>query len=121
MNATSARRSIAVIGAGWAGCAAAVELARRGCAVHVYEAARIAGGRARRIDLHGHAVDNGQHILLGAYRDTLHLMHQVGLEPASLLLRLPLRSQAVTQHVQEHPRRGALGRRVERGNAQRTP
>ncbi len=90
MNATSARRSIAVIGAGWAGCAAAVELARRGCAVHLYEAARIAGGRARRVDLHGHAVDNGQHILLGAYRDTLHLMHLVGLEPASLLLRLPL-------------------------------
>lgn len=90
MNASSARRSIAVLGAGWAGCAAAVELARRGCEVHVYEAARIAGGRARRIDLHGHAVDNGQHILLGAYRDTLHLMHHVGLEPASLLLRLPL-------------------------------
>jgi squalene-associated FAD-dependent desaturase len=84
------RRNIAVIGAGWAGCAAAVELARRGCDVHVYEAARIAGGRARRIDLQGHALDNGQHILLGAYRDTLHLMHQVGLEPASLLLRLPL-------------------------------
>ena len=90
MNASGARRNIAVIGAGWAGCAAAVELARRGCDVHVYEAARIPGGRARRIDLHGHVLDNGQHILLGAYRDTLHVMHLVGLEPASLLLRLPL-------------------------------
>ncbi len=83
-------RRIAVIGAGWAGCAAAVELARRGCDVHLFEAARIAGGRARRIELQGQTLDNGQHILLGAYRDTLHLMHQVGLEPASLLLRLPL-------------------------------
>ncbi len=90
MNAFSARRHIAVIGAGWAGCAAAVELTRRGCDVHVYEAARVAGGRARRIELNGHTLDNGQHILLGAYRDTLHLMHLVGLEPASLLMRLPL-------------------------------
>ena len=91
MNMSRIRRNVAVIGAGWAGCAAAVELARRGCEVHLYEAARIAGGRARRIDLHGQALDNGQHILLGAYRDTLHVMHLVGLEPASLLLRLPLR------------------------------
>ncbi len=91
MNASSARqRDIAVIGAGWAGCATAVELARRGCQVHLYEATRVAGGRARRVELHDHALDNGQHILLGAYRDTLHLMHKVGLEPASLLLRLPL-------------------------------
>lgn len=90
MNASSTRRKVAVIGAGWAGCAAAVELARRGCEVHVFEAARTAGGRARRIELHGHVLDNGQHVLLGAYRDTLHVMHLMGLEPASLLLRLPL-------------------------------
>lgn len=82
--------SVAVIGAGWAGCAAAVELARRGAKVTLFEAARIAGGRARRIEYHGQVLDNGQHILLGAYRDTLRLMSAVGLEPASLLLRLPL-------------------------------
>lgn len=82
--------TVAVIGAGWAGCAAAVELARRGAKVTVYEAARIAGGRARRIDWQGHALDNGQHILLGAYRDTLHLMRTVGLKPSALLLHLPL-------------------------------
>ncbi len=84
------RRNIGVIGAGWAGCAAAVELARRGCEVHLYEAARTPGGRARRIELDGRALDNGQHILLGAYRDTLYMMHVVGLEPAALMLRLPL-------------------------------
>ncbi len=82
--------AVAVIGAGWAGCAAAVELARRGAKVTLYEAARTAGGRARRIEYHGHAIDNGQHILLGAYRDTLHLMRSVGLRPSELLLRLPL-------------------------------
>jgi len=82
--------TVAVIGAGWAGCAAAVELARTGANVTLYEAARIAGGRARRIDYQGNALDNGQHILLGAYRDSLRMMGMVGLQPARLLLRLPL-------------------------------
>lgn len=82
--------SVAIVGAGWAGCAAAVELVRRGARVTLYEATRIAGGRARRIVVQGQALDNGQHILLGAYRDSLHLMRTVGLEPAQLLMRLPL-------------------------------
>ena len=82
--------TVAVIGAGWAGCAAAVELTRAGAKVTLYEAARTAGGRARRIDYQGHALDNGQHILLGAYRESLRLMQQVGLQPSQLLMRLPL-------------------------------
>ena len=70
---------LAVIGAGWAGCAAAVEATRLGHHVTVFEAARIAGGRARRVDSHwpdGTALplDNGQHILIGAYTETLRLM-----------------------------------------------
>jgi hydroxysqualene dehydroxylase len=82
--------TVAVIGAGWAGCAAAVELARAGAHVTLYEAARTAGGRARRIDYQGNTLDNGQHILLGAYRDSLRMMRMVGLQPSQLLLRLPL-------------------------------
>jgi len=82
--------TVAVIGAGWAGCAAAVELARGGAQVTLYEAARIAGGRARRIEYQGNPLDNGQHILLGAYRDSLRMMRMVGLQPSQLLLRLPL-------------------------------
>ncbi len=81
---------IAVIGAGWAGCTAAAELARRGARVTLFEAARIAGGRARRIEHDGRTLDNGQHILLGAYRDTLHMMRLVGIDPARAMLRLPL-------------------------------
>lgn len=83
-------RSIAVIGAGWAGCAAAVECASKGHQVTLIEAARIAGGRARRITHHGHALDNGQHILLGAYNETMRLMRAVGLQPSELMLRLPV-------------------------------
>ena len=82
--------SIAVIGAGWAGCAAAVELARRGARVTLIEAARVPGGRARRVEHDGHPLDNGQHILLGAYRDTLHMMRLVGIDPSRALMRLPL-------------------------------
>ena len=82
--------SVAIIGAGWAGCAAAVELSRRGAKVTLFEAARTLGGRARRVDHQGTTLDNGQHILLGAYRDTLHLMQTVGLRPSEALLRLPL-------------------------------
>jgi hydroxysqualene dehydroxylase len=86
----SAARRIAVIGAGWAGCAAAVELTRRGHHVTVFEAARVPGGRARAVNIDGVTLDNGQHILLGAYRDTLKLMRTVGVDPRQALLRLPL-------------------------------
>ena len=82
--------TVAVIGAGWAGCAAAVELTRRGAKVILLEASRTMGGRARRVEHHGTVLDNGQHILLGAYSDTLHLMQTVGLSPSEALLRLPL-------------------------------
>jgi squalene-associated FAD-dependent desaturase len=82
--------TVAVIGAGWAGCAAAVELARAGAQVTLYEAARTAGGRARRIEYQGNTLDNGQHILLGAYRESLRMMRMVRLQPSQLLLRLPL-------------------------------
>jgi squalene-associated FAD-dependent desaturase len=81
---------VAVIGAGYAGLAAAVELAARGISATVFEAASQLGGRARRVDYRGMALDNGQHILLGAYRETLRLMRMSGADPAALLLRLPL-------------------------------
>lgn len=81
---------VAVIGAGYAGLAAAVELAAHDIPVTVFEAARQLGGRARRVDYREMALDNGQHILLGAYRETLRLMRMTGADPAELLLRLPL-------------------------------
>jgi squalene-associated FAD-dependent desaturase len=77
-------RRIAVIGAGYSGIAAAVGLVREGAAVTIFDANRTAGGRARRVEYRGTALDNGQHILLGAYRHTLALMRAVGV-PANAL------------------------------------
>ena len=84
------RLRVAVAGGGWAGCAAALDLTRQGYHVTLFEAARILGGRARGVDVRGLALDNGQHILLGAYRDCLRLMQQVGVDLDTALLRLPV-------------------------------
>lgn len=83
-------RAIAVIGAGWAGCAAAVELAQAGYKVTLLEAARTLGGRARRVETDRKLLDNGQHILLGAYSESLRLMQLCGVDQKSALLTLPL-------------------------------
>lgn len=86
---------VIIIGAGWAGLAAAVELTRQGHKVQVYESAKQAGGRARRVSFNNNttdeiAVDNGQHLLIGAYNECLRLFNIVGINPATHLKRLPL-------------------------------
>ena len=81
---------IAVVGGGWAGCAAAVELASRGHEAVLIEAARALGGRARRVAINDLNLDNGQHILLGAYSETLRCMRVVGIDCDKALLHLPL-------------------------------
>jgi len=81
---------VAVIGAGWAGLAAAVRATQAGHEVTLYEAAGMPGGRARSDDGSDSATDNGQHILLGGYARTLALMRDVGVDLEGALLRLPL-------------------------------
>lgn len=76
-------KTVIVVGAGWAGLSAAVRLTKAGQPVHLLEAAPQAGGRARRqqlrwadgIDIH---LDNGQHLLLAAYHETLALVDELG-------------------------------------------
>ena len=86
---------ILIIGAGWAGLAAAVEATRLGHQVTVVEATRTLGGRARALavtlpDGTHTTLDNGQHILIGAYVDTLKLMRKVGIDTDAALQRLSL-------------------------------
>ncbi len=82
---------LAVVGGGWAGLAAAVEACRAGHRVTLFEMAPQLGGRARRVRTPGGlTLDNGQHILIGAYRETLALMRSVGVVPERVFLRRPL-------------------------------
>ena len=82
---------VLVIGGGWAGLAAAVELTRAGQTVLLIEAAPQLGGRARTVDLDGFgAVDNGQHLLLGANETVLQLLDVLGIAEPEVLLRMPL-------------------------------
>ena len=82
-------RRIAVVGAGYAGMAAAVTLAERNIPVTVFESGPVPGGRARRVVSQGNELDNGQHILVGAYRELFRLMRTVGV-PDDAVLRVPL-------------------------------
>jgi hydroxysqualene dehydroxylase len=84
-------RRVAVIGGGWAGLAAAVEATRRGHAVTLFEMAPHPGGRARDVQSNGFALDNGQHILIGAYVETLALMRTLEIDPHEAFVRMPLR------------------------------
>lgn len=83
---------VAVVGGGWAGCAAAVTLAGAGIPVTLFEQAKTLGGRARRVAFGALTLDNGQHLLVGAYeqtRDLVALVHGVD-RAAALFRRLPL-------------------------------
>lgn len=83
---------IAIVGGGWAGLSAAVTAVGLGHHVCVFESGAVLGGRARSVHVPAleATVDNGQHILLGAYTATLALIHTLGLDPARQFKRLPL-------------------------------
>ncbi len=83
----SATPQVAVIGGGYAGFAAAVTLARGGARVSLFESSRTLGGRARVVEKLDYGLDNGQHILLGAYDETLRMLRLVGVRPNVLETR----------------------------------
>lgn len=85
---------VAVVGAGWSGLACAVLCVQRGERVVLLDAAPQVGGRARRVSItlgdRDYSLDNGQHLLIGAYSETEQLMCSVGADPNRLLRRIPL-------------------------------
>jgi hydroxysqualene dehydroxylase len=98
----STSKNIAIVGGGWAGMAAAVVATQAGHHATVFEASHALGGRARVVsgshastlpDGTPVALDNGQHILIGAYSETLKLMQTVGVNLENALLRMPLTMQ----------------------------
>lgn len=86
----NSEQAIVIIGSGWAGLAAAVKLTHLGKKVILLESARQVGGRARGLQFENSLVDNGQHILIGAYINCLKLIKLVGLNTQATLKRLPL-------------------------------
>lgn len=95
--------NVGIVGAGWAGLAAAIGCVQAGHRVTLYEAARAPGGRARSLDVQlpdgrDTRLDNGQHILIGAYTECLRLLRLVGVEAQTQLLRLPLTLQYPDGH-----------------------
>lgn len=88
-------KKVAVIGAGWAGAACAWQLQRQGLQVTVFESAPVIGGRARRVPAPWGKIDNGQHLLIGAYRATLDLMSQLGLATDTRFYKQDLRFQSL--------------------------
>jgi hydroxysqualene dehydroxylase len=76
----SPKKSAVVICAGFAGLSAAVALVERGVHVTVLEGKPALGGRAYSFadpDT-GDFVDNGQHVLMGCYGETLDFLKRIG-------------------------------------------
>ena len=86
---------VVIIGGGWAGLAAALELNAHQIPVCLYESAPQLGGRARNAPFGELTVDNGQHLLIGAYTEILRLLTVMGAAEEDLFLRTRLRLEVL--------------------------
>ena len=75
------RGTVAVIGAGLAGLTAAYRLQQCGFDVTVFEARDRVGGRVWTIRKGDYIMDLGAAFYLGTYRESIDLIHEVGLGP----------------------------------------
>ena len=72
-------KSVIVIGGGFAGLSAATALAEKGYKVTVLEGRQVLGGRAYSFvdPATGDSVDNGQHLFMGCYTETLQFLGRI--------------------------------------------
>jgi squalene-associated FAD-dependent desaturase len=85
--------SVAVVGGGLAGIAAALDLADHGAGVTLFEARSRLGGATYSVRRKDHWIDNGQHVLLRcctAYRGFLRRLGVEPLVPIQPRLRVPI-------------------------------
>ena len=80
MSKVSNGREVVIIGGGFAGLAAGVALAKAGCAVRLLEQKPHLGGRASSFldPATGSVVDNGQHLFMGCYQQTIEFLKTIG-------------------------------------------
>lgn len=102
LNTVSATQTVGIVGAGWAGLAAALELSDLGHRVVLWDMAPTPGGRGRsgihqpltleqpRAPTPSIELDCGQHILIGAYTECLRIMRRLNVDLQRLLWRGPL-------------------------------
>lgn len=74
------KNNIIVIGAGIAGISTAINLAKKGCRVKVLEQNTKQGGRMISFQdkTTGEIIDNGQHLMTGAYSNFLEIVKELG-------------------------------------------
>jgi squalene-associated FAD-dependent desaturase len=96
-------RSALIIGGGLAGLSAGVYAIRNGYKPIILEAAPRLGGRAQSFfDTHLNTViDNGQHILMGCYKNTLQLMNICGASD-NFIYQDSLRAAFIDNNAKEH-------------------
>ena len=76
---------VIVVGGGYAGLAAATALAQEGIAVDLLESRGFLGGRAYSIapsESFPATVDNGPHLFMGCYAETLRMLERIGVREA---------------------------------------
>lgn len=82
-------KRVSIIGGGWSGLAAAIELCDKDIPVTVYESAKQLGGRARSVNIDNTTLDNGQHLMIGAYQEMLSLLSKAGIDEKQVFHRIP--------------------------------
>jgi hydroxysqualene dehydroxylase len=77
---TNSSRPVVIIGGGFAGLAAAVDLVEGGRRVLLLERRSFLGGRAYSFKdkTTGDTIDNGQHLMMGCYHNTLRFLKKIG-------------------------------------------
>jgi len=98
---TNHSRSVIIVGGGWSGLSAAVDLIKNGYQVTLFESAKQLGGRARCVAFGQHRVDNGQHLLLGAYKKTLSVLKTCHVDLKTSLLRRQLNLLVIDKNKQK--------------------
>ncbi|GCL39907.1 carotene 7,8-desaturase [Sphaerospermopsis reniformis] len=70
---------VAIVGAGLAGLATAVDLADAGCEVQIFESRPFVGGKVGSwVDGNGNHIEMGLHVFFGCYYNLFELMEKVG-------------------------------------------
>lgn len=82
--------TVLIVGGGWSGLAAAITLTHHGIPVHLIESAKQLGGRARNVTWQDKVIDNGQHLMIGAYDHMLALMALIDIDHSKLFKRYPI-------------------------------